>query len=143
MSNSKPLEGHAARMYAADVASQAMGIDVRIPTPGDAVATMTITDDMMNGFAICHGGYVFALADTAFAFACNSGEQVTVAAGAQIDYLKPVKAGERLTATATVRSQGGRAGVYDVSVVNDSGTEVAVFRGRAQRLSRRHDEAQE
>jgi len=140
MTDTKPLEGHAARMYAADAASQAMGIEVSVPAPGEAVAAMTVTDEMLNGFAICHGGYVFALADTAFAFACNSGEQVAVAAAAQIDYLQPVKAGERLTATATVRAQGGRAGVYDVSVVNDSGAEVAVFRGRAQRLSTCHGE---
>ena len=142
MTENNGLFEHGAKLFAADKALHGMGISVSTPAPGEAIATMTVTEGMLNGFDICHGGYVFALADTAFAYACNDGDRVTVAAGAQIDFLHPVGAEEKLTATATVRAQGGRAGVYDVSVVDSSGREVAVFRGRAQRLSKSFQESQ-
>src|SRR3954471_19357355 len=103
-------------MYAADPASRRLGIEISDVAPGRATATMTITDEMVNGHSICHGGYVFTLADTAFAFACNTYDDRTVAAGAVIDFLEPVQAGTRLVATAAERVRRGRSGVYDVTV---------------------------
>src|SRR5438067_242471 len=101
--------------------------------PDDAVtlATMTIRDDMLNGHGICHGGYVFAFADTAFAFARNTYDDVTVAAGADVTFLAPVAAGTELVATATERSVRGRTGLYDVTVTTPDGETVAEFRGRS------------
>jgi len=118
-------------MYANDRASQKLGIEVSVPAPGRAEATMTVTADMLNGHDICHGGLVFALADTAFAFACNAYDEVTVAGGGSIDFIRPAKAGDRLVATAGERQRGSRVGVYDVTVRNQAGREVALFRGRA------------
>jgi len=118
-------------MYARDLASKKLQIDVAIPKPGSAEATMTITDEMLNGFGICHGGYVFTLADTAFAFACNAYDRITVAAGASIDYLKPVHGGDELRASAREIHRGGRAGLYKVSVYNQKDALVAVFQGRS------------
>ena len=123
-------------MYAKDLASQALGIDVTIPEPGSAEARMSISDTMLNGFGICHGGYVFALADTAFAFACNTYDRVTVAAGASIDYLKPVHAGDALRANAREIHRGRRAGLYEVSVHNQNDDLVAVFQGRSSELDK-------
>ncbi|HET6817263.1 MAG TPA: hydroxyphenylacetyl-CoA thioesterase PaaI [Mycobacteriales bacterium] len=123
-------------MYAADLASQRLGIDISDVGPGCATATMTVRDDMVNGHGICHGGYVFTLADTAFAFACNTYDDRTVAAGADVSFLEPVAAGERLTARATERSRRGRSGLYDVTVSRDDGTAVAEFRGRSRSLGR-------
>ncbi len=123
-------------MYARDLASQALGIEVTIAQPGSAEARMSITAAMLNGFGICHGGYVFALADTAFAFACNAYDRVTVAAGASIDYLKPVHAGDVLRANAREIHRGGRAGLYEVSVRNQDDVLVAMFQGRSSALDR-------
>jgi acyl-CoA thioesterase len=86
---------------------------------------------MINGFAVCHGGHIFALADTAFAFACNAYNQVTFAAGASIDFLRPARVGDKLLAVATERHRGGRSGIYDVSVSNQDDEEIAVFSGRS------------
>lgn len=122
-------------MYGADAASQALGIEIEIDAPGQARASMLVRDDMVNGFGICHGGLVFALADTAFAFACNAYGHVTVAAGAGIDFLRPARLGERLIAEATELHRGERTGVYDVIVRNPDGERVAVFRGRSARTS--------
>lgn len=127
----------AGKMYAADRASQALGIEVSVPAAGEAVATMTVTESMLNGFDIAHGGYVCALADTAFAFACNAYDNVTVAGGASIDFLRPAKAGDCLTATASERQRGLRVGVYDVTVRNQDGRDVALFRGRSVATGRR------
>lgn len=121
----------AATMYARDAASQTLGITVEIPAPGQARAEMTVRDDMLNGFGVCHGGIVFALADTAFAFACNAYGQLTVAAGADIDFLRPVRLGDCLIATAVERHRGRRSGVYDVVVEIRDANVVAVFRGRS------------
>jgi acyl-CoA thioesterase len=121
-------------MVAKDRASKALRIVISIPQPGSAEACMTITDNMLNGFGVCHGGYVFTLADTAFAFACNAWDRVTVAAGASIDYLKPVHENDKLVATAVARYRGKRAGVYDVTVHNQNNEIVAVFRGRSSAL---------
>ncbi|MCH7510552.1 MAG: hydroxyphenylacetyl-CoA thioesterase PaaI [Proteobacteria bacterium] len=123
-------------MYAKDLASQALGIEVTIPEPGSAEARMNITAAMLNGFGICHGGYVFALADTAFAFACNAYDRVTVAAGASIDYLKPVHAGDALRADAREIHRGRRAGLYEVCVRNQDDVLVAVFQGRSSALDK-------
>ena len=119
-------------MLAADAASRRLGIEISEVTPGRATATMVIGDDMVNGHGICHGGYVFTLADTAFAFACNTYDDRTVAAGAAIDFLEPVQAGTRLVATAVERTRRGRSGVYDVTVATADGSVVAEFRGRSR-----------
>lgn len=123
-------------MYGRDAASQALGIVIDAVAPGVARATMTVRADMLNGHAICHGGYVFILADTAFAFACNTYDDVTVAAGADVTFLAPVSAGAVLVATATERSRRGRSGLYDVTVATTAGEVVAEFRGRSRSLGR-------
>lgn len=135
-------------MFALDKASRALGMVLISEGPGSAVVEMSIRDDMVNGHGITHGGFVFALADTAFACACNESCAVTVAAGADINFLAPTRAGDRLRAEATLRSERGRSGIYDVTVmripdrsespaeISDS-TEpetVAEFRGRSRTL---------
>ena len=122
---------YAEEMLAKDRASQSLGIAVEVTGAGAATARVRVRDDMLNGFGVCHGGHLFALADTAFAFACNTYGVVTVAAGGSIDFLRPVHAGDELTATATERRRGKRTGVYDVVVRNQHGKDVALFRGRA------------
>jgi acyl-CoA thioesterase len=92
---------------------------------------MTVRASMLNGFAICHGGYIFTLADTAFAFACNAHDNLTVAAAANIEFLRPVHEQDRLTAVASERHRAGRSGIYDVEVRSQDGALVALFRGRA------------
>jgi acyl-CoA thioesterase len=127
-------------MYAADRASQALGIVISDVGPGRATATMSVRDDMVNGHGICHGGYLFTLADTAFAFACNTYDEVTVAAGADVTFLEPVRAGDELVAEAVERARRGRSGLYDVTVrtaggrVVAPGVVVAEFRGRSRSL---------
>ncbi len=121
----------AAAMFSKDVAAQALGIAIEVLAPGEVRATMEIRPDMVNGHDVCHGGYLFTLADTAFAFACNAYGKVTVAAGASIDFLRPAKAGDRLTALASERHRGRRTGVYDVIVASQSGETIALFRGRS------------
>ncbi len=100
--------------------------------PGSAVVTMLVRDDMLNGFDVMHGGFIFAVADTAFAIACNENEAVTLAAGAEISFLRPVRSGQLLTATAARRTLSGRTGIYDVQVTDESGAIVAEFRGRSR-----------
>jgi acyl-CoA thioesterase len=131
MSATETARKCADRMYANDAASRGLGIEVEIPMAGRAVATMTVLENMVNGLGVCHGGHIFALADTAFAFACNGYDNVTVAAGATVDFLRPVRAGDRLTAAAFENYRGRRSGVYDVTVTNQDGRQVATFRGRA------------
>ncbi len=126
----------AAVMMAKDNASRSLGIEVAIPSPGSATARMTVSEEMLNGFAVCHGGHIFALADTAFAFACNAYDRLTLAAGANIDFLRSAHAGDKLIATATERSRGGRMGVYDVRVTNQDDEEIAVFRGKSYATSK-------
>jgi acyl-CoA thioesterase len=118
-----------------DHASESLGMTVVVNEPGRSVVTMTIRDDMLNGFAITHGGFVFALADTAFAIACNDSDLVTVAAGADITFLKATTAGDVLTATAIERAKAGRSGIYDVEVLDAAGNVVAEFRGRSRRTN--------
>ena len=121
-----------------DLASAAFGMIIERDDPGESVVTMTVREDMTNGFRITHGGVVFTLADTAFALACNEGDEVTVAAGADIVFVKSTRAGAILTAHATRRSRAGRAGVYDVTVTDETGDTVAEFRGRSLTSRRPH-----
>nr|WP_234661898.1 hydroxyphenylacetyl-CoA thioesterase PaaI [Agromyces marinus] len=118
-------------MMQRDLASASLGMVVERDEPGHAVVSMRVRHDMTNGFAITHGGLVFTLADTAFAIACNEDDRVTVAAGADITFLKSTTAGQTLTATAVRRTRSGRTGLYDVSVVDETGDAVAEFRGRS------------
>jgi acyl-CoA thioesterase len=124
-------------MYADDAASRGLGIEISEVEPGGATARMRVRPDMLNGHGICHGGYVFLLADTAFAFACNTYDDVTVAAGADVSFLEPVEEGATLVAVARERSRRGRSGLYDVTVATAEGTVVAEFRGRSRSLGRR------
>jgi acyl-CoA thioesterase len=119
----------AGALYARDAAARHLGIEVRHCGPGEAVLTMTVQDTMLNGHGICHGGFLFCLADTAFAYACNSGNELTVAQHCSIDFLRPARAAERLTATARETVRGPRSGVYDVTVCGADGEPVALFRG--------------
>ena len=121
-------------MWTEDQASQAMGMTISEVSPGQATLDMPVRKDMVNGHNICHGGFIFTLADSAFAFACNSENHNTVAAGARIEFLAPGKLGDRLTAVATQVSQGGRTGVYDVVVTNQEGRKLALFRGNSHRI---------
>ena len=120
-------------MWAGDRASQSLGMRLDDVGPGTATVSLTVRDDMVNGHAIGHGGITFALADSAFAFACNSYNRSTVAAAAEIRFRRPTRLGDRLVATATERSREGRDGVYDVLVtVGDE--VVAVFVGRSKEI---------
>jgi len=125
----------AAAMYARDPASQGLGITLDAVAPGHATMSMTIRADMLNGHGSCHGGFIFTLADSAFAFACNSYNQNTVGAACTIDYLAPGRPHDVLTATAREQALAGKSGVYDVTVVNQEGRTVALFRGKSHRVS--------
>jgi acyl-CoA thioesterase len=118
-------------LYEADVASQHLGITITDVTPGRATATMRVLQTMVNGHGVGHGGYVALLADTAFAFACNTYDARTVAQGFDIALLAPVYAGDELTAVAVERSRRGRSGIYDVTVRRGDEV-VAEFRGRSR-----------
>jgi len=121
-------------MYDGDAASQALGARVVSVGPGTASMAMTVRADMLNGHKTCHGGFIFALADSTFAFACNSRNAATVASGCTIDYLAPGFEGDVLTAQATEYSLAGRTGVYDVQVTDQDGKRIAIFRGRSYRI---------
>lgn len=121
-------------MLGRDSASQTLGVAIIDIGPGYATLTMAVRPNMLNGHQTCHGGFLFALADSAFAFACNSRNEATVAAGCNIEYLRPVTVGSLLTATAVERSLAGRSGVYDVTVSNAEGVIVALFRGKSARV---------
>ena len=127
----------AAAMWEGDRASQALGMEILEVGPGRAVVRMTVREDMVNGHAIGHGGLTFTLADSAFAFACNSYDRRTVAAGAEILFRAPTRLGDVLTATATERSRDVRSGVYDVEVTcrgAGGDTVVATFVGRSHEI---------
>lgn len=124
-------------MFADDAASRMLGLQVAAIAPGRAVLTMTVRADMLNGFAICHGGLIATLADSAFAFACNSRNALTVASGFGIDILKSAKLNDVLTATAEETSLAGRTGLYDITVKNQHDELIAMFRGRSYRLGDR------
>ena len=122
-------------MWAADAASRSLGIELDEVAPGRARARMRITDSMLNGHGICHGGLVFTLADTAFAFACNSSGRATVAAACDIVFVAPARSGDELVAEATERVRFGRNGVFDVTVRCGDAV-VAEFRGYGRESSR-------
>ncbi|MEV8503542.1 hydroxyphenylacetyl-CoA thioesterase PaaI [Actinoplanes sp. NPDC051475] len=121
-------------MFARDKASQQLGMQLVSAGDGAAVVRMKVTESMVNGHGMTHGGFVFALADTAFACACNSHGPVTVAAGADVTFLRPTAAGDQLEAHARERSISGRSGIYDVTVTR-AGDVVAEFRGRSRMIS--------
>ena len=135
MKGSRIAEECADAMMADDFASKEMGITVKVHDVGHADAQFDVQERMLNGHGVCHGGYIFALADTAFAVACNSYNRVTLAAAASIDFLRPAKNGDRLKAVARERYRGGRSGIYEVSVTNQNGEEVALFKGRSHATS--------
>jgi acyl-CoA thioesterase len=131
MSQPVGQSGPVETMLASDAASRMLGIELLDYGEGWARAQLTVRDDMVNGHGICHGGVIFALADTAFACACNSWGPVTVAAGADITFVAPGRRGDLLVAEARMRTRYGRSGIYDVTVARD-GQVVAEFRGRSR-----------
>jgi len=122
-------------MYERDPTSRSLGMTLDEIRPGYARMSMRVRGDMLNGHATCHGGYIFMLADSAFAFACNSHNFNTVGAGCTIDYLSPGREGDLMTAEAVERALSGKTGVYDVTVTNAEGKTIALFRGKSHRVS--------
>lgn len=114
-----------------DHATKSLGIRIETVGPGTCTATMTVRQDMLNGHAICHGGLITTLADSAFAFACNAYNEITVASGFDVNLLAAARLGDVLTAQALEVSKAGRTGVYDIAVRNQRGEAVAAFRGRS------------
>jgi acyl-CoA thioesterase len=125
-------------MWNDDSASQRLGMTLDHISLGEAKLSMTITEAMSNGHGNCHGGYIFTLADSAFAFACNSYNQLAVAQHCSITYLIPGRIGDRLTATAKEVSRRGRSGIYDIRITNQSGEHVAEFRGHSRTVKGTH-----
>ncbi|MEF3110235.1 hydroxyphenylacetyl-CoA thioesterase PaaI [Raoultella sp. WB_B2P2-3] len=125
---------NARAMYEHDTCAQTLGIDIIEMDEGYAQMTMTVAPNMLNGHQTCHGGQLFSLADTAFAYACNSQGLAAVASAASIDFLRPAFAGDQLVATARVRQQGKLTGVYDIEIVNQQQKIVALFRGKSHRI---------
>ena len=119
------------RMFANDRASKSLGMAVVEVSPGHATLTMTVRDDMLNGHETCHGGFIAALADSAFAFACNSYGELTVASGFAIDFIAPGRLGDVLTAVCAEVAKTGRTGLYDTAICNQHGQRIAIFRGRS------------
>jgi acyl-CoA thioesterase len=122
-------------MWSSDTAVKALGIEVREIAPGRAVLTMQVRPDMVNGHDIAHGGLIATLADSAFAYACNTYGEVTVASGFEIDFLEPARLGDVLVASAVERVRRKRSGIYDVTV-RSGDTVIAEFRGRSRSLGR-------
>lgn len=131
-------EASARAMWNDDSASQRLGMQLDHIAPGQTTLSMTITDQMSNGHGNCHGGYIFTLADSAFAFACNSYNNVVVAQHCSVTYLIPGRIGDRLTAAATETSRRGRSGIYDIRVTNQNGEHVAEFRGHSRMVKGTH-----
>jgi acyl-CoA thioesterase len=122
-------------MWLEDQASQGLGMVVERVSPGEAVISMVIRADMTNGHGICHGGFIFTLADSAFAFACNTYNQRTVAQHCAVTFLQPVRRGDTLTAHAVERNRSGRSGIYDVTVRDGKGEVIAEFRGHSRTIA--------
>ena len=138
MSGSGPHElaqACAQAMWADDQASQGLGMVIERVSPGEAVISMKIRTDMANGHGICHGGFIFTLADSAFAFACNTYNQRTVAQHCAVTFLRPGRRGDTLTAHAVERTRTGRSGIYDVTVRDSRGEIVAEFRGHSRTIA--------
>ena len=121
-------------MWPRDRTAQALGMRLLSIAPGRATLAMLVRPDMVNGHHLCHGGMIFTLADTAFAYSCNSYNRNTVASACHIDFLAPAREGETLHAEAMEQSQSGRTGVYDITVRNQSGKTIALFRGKSYRI---------
>ena len=125
-------------MWALDTATRSLGMQLDRVEPGVAVVSMTIIETMVNGHGTCHGGYIFMLADSAFAFACNSFNQKNVAQNCQITFVTPGRLGMRLVAEARMRQRAERSGIYDVTVHSDAGETIAEFRGHSRAISGTH-----
>lgn len=121
-------------MWAGDKASQGLGMEVVEVGPGRARLAMTVTERMLNGHGSCHGGFIFSLADSAFAFACNSHGSPAVAQHCTVTYISPGRLGMRLVAEAQERQRGERSGIYDITVRDETGTIIAEFRGHSRTL---------
>lgn len=131
-------EASTAAMWAGDLASQGLGMALETVAPGRAVVSMTITEAMTNGHKTCHGGFIFTLADSAFAFACNSYNQRAVAQIASISFLAPAFAGDHLRAEAHEVARAGRSGIYDIRVTNQKDAVIAEFRGHSRTVKGTH-----
>ena len=118
-------------MWKEDSASQNLGMQIDVSEAGKSSATFTVKETMVNGHGVCHGGYIFTLADSAFAFSCNTYDVVTFASSAAIEFIRPARSGDVLTAHAVERHRGGRTGLYDVTVTNQNSEVIAIFRGRS------------
>ena len=125
-------------MWNDDAASRRLGMSLDDIAPGAATLSVTITAEMSNGHGNCHGGYIFSLADSAFAFACNSYNVIAVAQHCSITYVNPARVGDRLTAAARENSRRGRSGIYDVRVANQDGLHIAEFRGHSRVITGKH-----
>ncbi len=136
-------ERSAKALYDPDRASQALGMRITSIAPQRCTVSMTVRADMTNGHAICHGGIIFTLADSAFAFACNSEGEATVAATGSIDFLAAAREGDTLVAAAHERWRGGRSGIYEVTITNQVGATIALFRGRSHRVGNRSSTTQD
>ena len=137
MQNTDPqmlAQATAQHMYGQDKATQGLGITLVDIHPGHARMQMTVRSDMLNGHGMCHGGFIFTFADSSFAFACNSYNVQTVAAGCSIEFLAPAFEGEVLTAFAVEQSKSGKTGIYDVVVTNADGKKIALMRGKSHQL---------
>ena len=121
-------------MWSDDQAARGLGLELLEVGPGTAKVRMTVRPDMVNGHGICHGGFIFTLADCAFSYACNGYNQRAVASGADISFLAPAQLGDVLESVGQVRQQGGRNGIYDIEVANQEGRTIALFRGRSSRI---------
>jgi acyl-CoA thioesterase len=128
-------EACAEAMWADDRASQGLGMVIERVSPGEAVISMAIRTDMTNGHGICHGGFIFTLADSAFAFACNTYNQRTVAQHCAVTFLQPGRRGDTLIAHAVERSRSGRSGIYDVTIRDGRGAVIAEFRGHSRTIA--------
>ncbi len=135
MSPQELAEACAEAMWNDDNASRHLGMTIEHIAPGEARLSMTLTETMTNGHGNAHGGYLFTLADSAFAFACNTYNQLTVAQHCAITYVAPGALGDRLTATAREVSRRGRSGIYDISVTREDGTVIAEFRGHSRTIN--------
>lgn len=124
----------AEQMWADDSASKGLGMELVSVEPGRSVLAMTVTDKMVNGHKICHGGFIFTLADSAFAFACNTYNQRAVAQHCAVTFIAPGKLGDRLTARAVEQQRFGRSGIYDITVTRDDGSVIAEFRGHSRTI---------
>ncbi len=124
----------AALMWPDDHAARGLGLELVEVGPGMARVRMAVRADMVNGHGTCHGGFIFTVADCAFSYACNAYNHRAVASGADISFLAPARLGDMLDAVGHVRQQGGRAGIYDIEVVNQEGRTIALFRGRSSRI---------